>query len=100
MEVDTRLLEMEKTIINDWDTFGQEWQVLATEPKLFHVDESTQFPEKCLMPTKVKAVSRRRLDGLVYAEAEEACSHVNGVERDNCVFDVLATADVDMAGTY
>jgi hypothetical protein len=88
------------TIINDWNTFGQEWQVLATDPKLFHVDESPQYPEKCLLPSKVKDVSRRRLNGLVYTEAEEACSHVNGAERDDCIFDVLATADVDMAGAY
>jgi hypothetical protein len=89
-----------KTIINDWNAFGQEWQVLATDPKLFHVDESPQYPEKCLIPSKVKDVSRRRLNGLVYTEAEEACSHVYGVERDDCIFDVLATADVDMAGAY
>lgn len=89
-----------KTIVEDWNAFGQEWQVLATEPKLFHVNDSPQHPQQCQLPSKVKDVSRRRLSGLVYTEAEEACGHVEGTEYKDCIFDVLATGDVEMAGAY
>jgi hypothetical protein len=32
--------------------------------------------------------------------AEAACRRVTGEDHDLCVFDVMATSDIDMAGAY
>jgi hypothetical protein len=94
-----------KTIIDDANAFGQEWQVLDSEPKLFHTLRFPQHPRVCTMPTPAQATSqlRRRLSESSVDElaAEKACEHW-GVGKDDCVFDVLTTGDLDMAvfGTY
>jgi hypothetical protein len=94
-----------KTIIDDANAFGQEWQVLDSEPKLFHSVRFPQHPQVCTMPTPAQATSqlRRRLSESSADElaAEKACEHW-GEGKDDCVFDVLTTGDVDMAvvGAY
>jgi hypothetical protein len=94
-----------KTVIDDANAFGQEWQVLDTEPSLFQTVRFPQHPTVCTMPTPVQASQlRRRLseesEGAELA-AEKACEHW-GEGKDDCVFDVLTTGDLDMAvaGTY
>ena len=92
-----------KTVINDPIEFGQEWQVLASEPQLFHTTEGAAAPGKCLMPdTTEKAKERRRLGEAAITEeqAAVACSRVGEFDRDACIFDVLATNDKDVAGSY
>jgi len=88
------------TIINDPNEFGMEWQVLASEPHLFHNREGPQAPEKCTLPTATDA--RRRLGEQLISQdaAEKACSHVNKSDRDLCVFDVMATNNIDIAAAY
>jgi hypothetical protein len=93
------------TVIEDANAFGQEWQVLDTEPSLFQTVRLPQHPNVCTMPTPVQADHlRRRLaeTSLVdEAAAEKACEHW-GDGKDDCVFDVLATGDLEMAvvGAY
>jgi hypothetical protein len=103
-----------ETIMDDPIAFGQEWQVLATEPKLFHSLKGPQQPlQQCEMPAKrslKKNKGKKRLDQpeveempavtISQAAAEVACCHVTREERDLCVFDVMATSDIDMAGAY
>merc|ERR1712176_937725 len=36
-----------KTIFSDFNSFGQEWQVLSHEPKIFRVVDGPQHPSKC-----------------------------------------------------
>jgi len=87
------------TILEDYNQFGQEWQVLPGEPMLFHTVEGAQAPEMCEMP--IMATSRRLAESsITMAEAEIACSRVDEDDRDACIFDVLATEDKDMAGAY
>jgi hypothetical protein len=91
-----------KTIISDFDSFGQEWQVLSSESRIFHVVEGPQHPSKCEVPSK--AVMRRRLSQAILSreEAEIACKSV-GVSEDEfdlCVFDVMAIGDKDAVGAY
>ena len=90
------------TIIDDTDEFGQEWQVLPTESKLFHEngDDIVQAPTHCEIPSKTEM--RRRLDEahLTVEEAEMACSRINPDEFDLCVFDVMASNDKNLAGAY
>jgi hypothetical protein len=93
-----------KTVMTDANAFGQEWQVLDTEPKLFQSARFPQHPTVCTMPTPVQATHlRRRLAGSSADElaAEKACEHW-GEGKDDCVFDVLTTGDLEMAmvGAY
>jgi hypothetical protein len=103
-----------ETVMNDPIAFGQEWQVLATEPKLFHSLEGPQQPlQQCEMPAKRrlnKNKGKRRLGKpdvedtpavtISQSAAEAACRRVTGEDHDLCVFDVMATSDIDMAGAY
>jgi hypothetical protein len=91
-----------KTIITDPNVFGQEWQVRDTDPKLFHSADGPQYPQQCKMPTQPKLdVKRRRLnEGITYSAAWKACAHARAEEVDDCIADVQATNDVEMAGAY
>jgi hypothetical protein len=93
-----------KSVIDDANAFGQEWQVLDSEPKLFRTVRFPQHPQVCTMPAPAQASQlRRRLSESSVDElaAEKACEHW-GEGKDDCVFDVLSTGDLDMAvaGTY
>jgi hypothetical protein len=93
-----------KSVIEDANAFGQEWQVLDTEPTLFQAVRFPQHPKKCTMPTpKATSMLRRRLldSSVDELAAEKACAH-RGEGKDDCVFDVLATGDLEMAvaGAY
>jgi hypothetical protein len=92
------------TVLADHNTFGQEWQVLDTEPKLFDTSRLPQHPQACTMPLPAQtSLLRRRLSESKGAElaAEKACAHW-GEGKDDCVFDVLTTGDLEMAvvGAY
>jgi len=90
-----------ETVFEDNIAFGLEWQVLVSEPVLFHDRQGVQHPEQCLLPN-VSSKSRRRLRevDITMQDAEIACSRVNEVDRDSCIFDVMATNDKDMVGAY
>jgi hypothetical protein len=95
-----------KTILDDANAFGQEWQVLGTEPTLFQNVRFPQHPQKCTMPTPVQASQlRRRLletSSVDELAAEKACEHWGEQGKDDCVFDVLTTGYLEMAlvGAY
>lgn len=88
------------TVLSDPDVFGKEWQVLETEPKLFHTVGGVQHPAACEMPLPTK--TKRRLgESLITEEAATvACARAHDGEKDACIFDVLATNDMDVAGSY
>jgi hypothetical protein len=91
-------------IIDDANAFGQEWQVLDSEPKLFRTLRFPQHPSVCTLPPPVQAsqLRRRLLESSVdELTAEKACAQW-GEGKDDCVFDVLTTGDLDMAvvGAY
>jgi hypothetical protein len=95
-----------KAIMDDANAFGQEWQVLDSEPSLFQTVRLPQHPQQvCTLPTPKQASQlRRRLSessSIDEVAAERACDHW-GEGKDNCVFDVLTTGDLEMAvvGTY
>jgi hypothetical protein len=93
-----------KTVMTDVNAFGQEWQVCATDPALFQTARFPQYPQKCTLPsTMATSMLRRRLSESSVDElaAEKACAHW-GDGKDDCVFDVLATGDLEMAmvGAY
>ena len=88
------------TILSDANEFGQEWQVTPEDPKLFSIDRFPQLSEgqKCMMPSFDKATQRRLGASISQADAEEACSH-HVVEKhlEMCVYDVIASGDLEMA---
>jgi hypothetical protein len=88
------------TVFEDVNLFGQEWQVLPTEDKLFHDLHGPQSPQRCEIPSSVEL--RRRLgESLISKEdAERACARVDPADFDLCVFDVMATNDKNVAGAY
>merc|ERR1712194_11323 len=85
------------TELNDDDAtaFALEWQVRNTEPMLFKEARFPQCPSACTPPKKMMKV---RL-GMSEAkrEAEKACANW-GEDKEECVFDVIATRDVMIAG--
>ena len=84
------------TILNDPNEFGQEWQVRTDEPKLFQNSErSPQYPQQCVLPD-VKSVGRRLGHSVALKAAEEACAHWTKNKKE-CIFDVMATGDLEVA---
>lgn len=85
----------------DLNAFGQEWQVQAEEPMLFHNIEGPQAPSKCVIPTP-QAQQRRLGESTISLEqAKIACAIVpEGPDQDDCVMDILLTEDLEMAGAY
>jgi len=95
-----------KTIVVDPNEFGQEWQVRDTEPMLFQEARFPQYPQKCVLPSPVSAEEsrnlRRRLgESISLEDAQEACAGW-GQDFEDCVFDVMATGDLELAeaGSY
>jgi von Willebrand factor type D domain len=93
-------------VITDPNEFGQEWQVRAEDGLFFRTLEGPQFPlEQCKMPSSFQGAERHRRLGESTARlqaAEKACAHKisDPEEFDNCVFDVLLTEDLGIAGAF
>ncbi|KAL3930435.1 MAG: hypothetical protein SGBAC_011766 [Bacillariaceae sp.] len=91
------------TLFDDYTLFGNEWQVLPADNMLFHNTEHPQFPSKCIEPEDPRGDHRRRLDesSVSTEDAEKACSSLTDeLDRKDCVYDILATQDLGMAGAY
>lgn len=86
--------------IEDVNEFGMEWQVLPEEKKLFHNVEGPQAPEKCMVPATTSLRRRLAENDITLEDAENACSRVDPSDFDICVFDVIATNDMELAGAY
>lgn len=90
-------------IIHDFSELGMEWQLRPTDNMLFHDISDPQFPKGCIQPEDPQGERRRRLDESSVPEdkAEAACAAVGDeIDRKNCVYDILATQDLDMVGAY
>lgn len=86
------------SIVEDHNLFGQDWQVMDSEDQLFASARIPQYPQACIAPTSSKK-ERRLGETLVSMEAAEvACAHYEeGEKKDMCVFDVIATNDLEAA---
>ena len=91
------------TVLNDFWEYGNEWQVLPFENMLFHETSEPQFPQKCIQPEDPRGDRRRKLaeSTVSEAQAEAACAHLKDpLDRKDCLYDILATQDLDMVGAY
>jgi hypothetical protein len=95
-----------ETVLGDnANVYGQEWQVLGSEPTFFQAARFPQHPQVCTLPppaTESRGLRRRLSESTVEElAAEKACAHW-GEGKDDCIFDVLTTGDVEMAmaGAY
>jgi hypothetical protein len=95
-----RLLARNGHEMDDVNAFGQEWQVRVDELKLFQTVQSPQHPQECVLPTMQSEKRRRLGEGITEAAAKAACAHADVDDMDACVYDVMATNDVGMAGAY
>ena len=90
------------TVLNDFNELGNEWQVLPADDMLFHDISFPQFPQRCVLPEDPQGQRRHLMEGRISEEqAEAACAQLKDpFDRKDCVYDILATQDVDMAGAY
>lgn len=91
------------TVLEDFAELGNEWQVLPAEPKLFRHTSPPQFPEKCIEPEDPRGERRRRLDenAITEEQAGAACASLKDpLSIKDCVYDILATQDIDMVGAF
>jgi len=88
------------SVVDDSNIFGQEWQVLASEPKLFRNIEGPQHPIGCEIPAHSEMRRRLEESTVTIHEAKKACANVNADVMDLCVFDIMATGDKSTFGAY
>jgi len=91
------------TELHDYSELGNEWQVQPSEGMLFVDVQQPQFPRKCLLPEDPQGQRRRRLDesSVSVEQAEAACASLpTMLDRKDCVYDILATQDLDMVGAF
>jgi len=90
------------TVITDFNELGNEWQILPSDDMLFHDISYPQFPERCVLPEDPQGQRRSLLEGTISEEqAEAACAQLKDpLSIKDCVYDILATQDMDMVGAY
>jgi len=91
------------TVLDDFTELGIEWQVLPSDGHLFLEQAPPQFPETCILPEDPSGQRKRRLSESTVSEedAEAACAGLEDeFSRKGCVYDILATQDLDMVGAY
>jgi len=91
------------TVLHDFTDLGNEWQVLPSEPKLFHEVAHPQFPETCIQPEDPRGDRKRRLteSSISIEQVEQVCATLKDpLSIKDCVYDILATQDLDMVGAF
>jgi len=92
------------TVIHDFIELGNEWQVLPSDNMLFQDVSDPQFPKHCILPEDPRGQRRRRLAELTITTggAEAACSKglSDPLDIKDCVYDILATQDMDMVRAF
>jgi len=99
--------DKKRDMTGSWNSFGEEWQVLDTEPVLFQEKRTPQYPQGCVYEAstfkKNKQLRRRLLvnsssDAVTFeSDARKACAKSVGYMMQFCVDDVMATGDLELA---
>ena len=86
------------TVIEDPNDLAAEWQVRGDERRLFQAPGTIQYPEACQLPDENLLEQRRLEEHALSTEiAEEACQTWGVENLEACVYDVIATGDLDFA---
>lgn len=85
-------------MVENANEFGQEWQVRVDEPMLFRTARVPQAPQQCTLPSGAVAQTRLGQAKVSKEAAEAACS--GHAHKENCVVDVMAADDVDIAKAF
>ena len=92
------------TEIEDYNEYGNEWQVLPADEMLFHDISFPQFPQRCELPEDPQGQRRHLMENsnsISAEEAEKACAVLKDpLSIKDCIYDILATQDMDMVGAY
>jgi len=91
------------SVFDDFTELGIEWQVRPEDQMLFHDISHPQFPKSCVLPEDPQGQRRRRLEesSIKEADAEKACASLKDpLDRKDCIYDVLATQDLEMVGAF
>jgi hypothetical protein len=92
------------TELDDFIELGNEWQVMPVDHMMFHDVSDPQFPKHCILPEDPRGDRRRRLEesSISIEEAEAACAKQlkDALDVKDCVYDILATQDMDMVGAF
>jgi hypothetical protein len=91
-----------KTVVEDPNEFGFEWQVRPDQDHvLFSADRYPTWPVKCEMPPTNAVQARRRLGehSVTREQAESACRDWRE-EKSKCIDDVLKTGDLELADGF
>lgn len=87
------------TVEMDLHKFANEWQVQDTDPQLFQTKREPQYPfEACRLAKDARPHLRASASAGqedMAAAAEQACSH-RLEDKEDCIFDILSTGDIDM----
>ncbi len=94
-------------LAGEWNSYGEDWQVASHETMLFSDKRAPQHPAGCVYQseqTNTNTYLRRRLmDGSTNAAvvtvevATKACEHFDGRKKEFCIFDVMATGEIELA---
>jgi len=84
-----------KTVIQDANAFGAEWQV--REGSLFQDARAPQYPMECVAAPPVDTGRKLKESKISRSTAEEACKFAAGKRREECIFDVMVVGDLDLA---
>jgi hypothetical protein len=96
------MVSRDGVIMDDFKSYGFEWQVNPDDPQLFMDAREPQLPyELCRLPTHPRP-SRRKLrgDSVLLQQATEACSKLSGSDMELCINDIMSTGDTGLATTW
>ena len=83
------------TEFTDGEKFALEWQVRTNfEPMMFQTARAPQFPQLCIPPKKM--LGGRLGDSHMKKKAEKICEAWKE-DKEDCIFDVMATRDLSGA---
>jgi hypothetical protein len=81
------------TVLNKFAEYGSEWQVIPSDPRLFHIVlQRPKFPAKCIEPKDPRGERRRCLDESTVSEA--------AAEAASASLPDATTRDLGMVGAY
>lgn len=92
-----------ETFIANYDRFGSAWQVQPSDPQLFHDEEGQEGTCLLIDPLakeEERNLRRRLMEHVSDEAARTACSVAKEEDVENCVFDVVALNDVELAEMY